>query len=123
MRAPSHITSLPHINKQRMSRALDYDAHHLRFMVHVEWPSQTAETVSTMLKHLTPSLILALSAALRAALIAFGTFQDAYSDVRYTDIDYDVFTGAAKLVHEGTVPTWSKAEMASALRLAPLHTL
>lgn len=57
-----------------------------------------------MLQRLSPSLILTLSAALRVALIVFGTFQDAYSDVRYTDIDYDVFTGAAKLVHEGAVP-------------------
>ena len=58
----------------------------------------------TMLQRLSPSLILTLSTVLRAVLIVFGTFQDAYSDVRYTDIDYDVFTGASKLVQEGALP-------------------
>lgn len=67
-------------------------------------PTVVDRSVYTMLQRLSPSLILTLSTVLRAALIVFGTFQDAYSDVRYTDIDYDVFTGASKLVHEGAEP-------------------
>lgn len=54
---------------------------------------------------LSPSTLLGVSAALRVILIVFGTFQDAYSDVRYTDIDYDVFTGAAMHVLAGAAPT------------------
>lgn len=43
--------------------------------------------------------ILLVSAALfRVALIAYGAYQDAHSDLKYTDVDYRVFTDAAGYV-------------------------
>ncbi|GEM10220.1 phosphatidylinositol glycan, class M, glycosyltransferase family 50 protein [Rhodotorula toruloides] len=41
------------------------------------------------------SLAVGLAAALRVALLLWGVYQDAYSAVRYTDVDYFVFSDAA----------------------------
>ncbi|KAI8619661.1 PIG-M-domain-containing protein [Chytriomyces sp. MP71] len=48
--------------------------------------------------------VVVLAIALRAGLSIFGVFQDAYSAVKYTDIDYAVFSDAAALVSQGQSP-------------------
>lgn len=40
----------------------------------------------------------------RAVLLAIARYQDAHGEVRYTDIDYDVFTDAARLASRGRSP-------------------
>ena len=51
----------------------------------------------------TTRLLLA-AAALRLLFIAFGEWQDAHMEVRYTDIDYQVFSDAAALLAKGRSP-------------------
>lgn len=45
-----------------------------------------------------------LAFSIRLLLIAYGEVQDKVSLVKYTDIDYKVFTDAARLVYNGTSP-------------------
>ena len=48
--------------------------------------------------------LLLAAAALRLLFIAFGEWQDAHMEVRYTDIDYQVFSDAAALLAKGRSP-------------------
>ena len=48
--------------------------------------------------------ILAAAALSRVALIAFGAWQDANLPVKYTDMDYAVYSDAARLVLAGRSP-------------------
>ncbi|ODV90163.1 glycosyltransferase family 50 protein [Tortispora caseinolytica NRRL Y-17796] len=50
------------------------------------------------------SHILYLSILLHAALLLYGIYQDSVSDLKYTDIDYYVFTDAARYVYNGSSP-------------------
>lgn len=45
-----------------------------------------------------------LGAVLRAALLVYGSIQDTHPVIKFTDIDYSVFTDAAHLVFEGSSP-------------------
>jgi phosphatidylinositol glycan class M len=51
-----------------------------------------------------PTKVIGASIALRAALLVYGAWQDAHSPIKYTDIDYLVFTDAARYVSRGTSP-------------------
>ncbi|MCJ1257392.1 GPI mannosyltransferase 1 [Lignoscripta atroalba] len=49
----------------------------------------------------TPSIVFTSAISLRVILLFYGLFQDAYSPLKYTDIDYFVFTDAARYVSRG----------------------
>ncbi|KAK8170778.1 GPI mannosyltransferase [Phyllosticta citrichinensis] len=51
-----------------------------------------------------PRLVFSAAIILRAVLLVYGLFQDAYSPMKYTDIDYFVFTDATRFVAQGTSP-------------------
>jgi len=51
-----------------------------------------------------PLGIIFLAVVVRIALIVFGSFQDAHAEVPYTDIDYQVYSDAARFVCEGETP-------------------
>ncbi|KAF4124927.1 GPI mannosyltransferase 1 subunit M [Geosmithia morbida] len=53
---------------------------------------------------LRPAPLFAIAALLRVGLLLYGTWQDAHSALKYTDIDYLVFTDAARLVWHGGSP-------------------
>jgi phosphatidylinositol glycan class M len=51
-----------------------------------------------------PGAIFTAAIALRIILLVYGSFQDAHSALKYTDIDYYVFTDAARFVSRGRSP-------------------
>lgn len=53
---------------------------------------------------LTPLRVISASILLRIALFAYGLWQDANSPMKYTDIDYYVFTDASRFVSHGQSP-------------------
>lgn len=48
--------------------------------------------------------VFLIAILLRAILLLWGSYQDKVSSVKYTDIDYFVFTDAARLVSQGQSP-------------------
>lgn len=51
-----------------------------------------------------PSLLFGAAILLRLALLFYGRWQDANSPMKYTDIDYLVFTDASRFVSQGQSP-------------------
>jgi phosphatidylinositol glycan class M len=51
-----------------------------------------------------PSIIFPLSILFRLILLIYGRWQDTHSPLKYTDIDYLVFTDAARFVSQGQSP-------------------
>ena len=51
-----------------------------------------------------PTVVFTSAILLRVILFFYGLFQDAYSALPYTDVDYYVFTDAAKYVYAGASP-------------------
>ena len=50
------------------------------------------------------SLLFLVAAIVRVTLIVYGNFHDLYFKVKYTDIDYAVFSDAARYIINGTSP-------------------
>ncbi|PWY71399.1 hypothetical protein BO83DRAFT_339875 [Aspergillus eucalypticola CBS 122712] len=65
-------------------------------------PSKMASSSSSFFQ--SPTLVYTSAIALRAILLIYGAWQDANSAVKYTDIDYLVFTDAARYVSHGASP-------------------
>ncbi|ODQ80563.1 glycosyltransferase family 50 protein [Babjeviella inositovora NRRL Y-12698] len=64
-----------------------------------------ADVSTTVLqKLLNTKCLLVASILLRIGFFAFGLYQDATMEVKYTDIDYLVFSDAAKYIHQGLSP-------------------
>ncbi|KAF2655094.1 glycosyltransferase family 50 protein [Lophiostoma macrostomum CBS 122681] len=51
-----------------------------------------------------PLVVFSAAILLRAIFLVYGVFQDAYSPMKYTDIDYYVFTDAARFISRGRSP-------------------
>ncbi|PSK34223.1 hypothetical protein B9Z65_8549 [Elsinoe australis] len=51
-----------------------------------------------------PAVLFTLSALLRVILLAWGRYQDTHSPLKYTDIDYNVFTDASRFISRGGSP-------------------
>lgn len=51
-----------------------------------------------------PYAVFSAAILLRAVFLVYGLFQDAYSPMKYTDIDYFVFTDAARFISRGKSP-------------------
>ncbi|KAL8846028.1 MAG: hypothetical protein Q9221_008859 [Calogaya cf. arnoldii] len=56
------------------------------------------------IQYFTPSRVFSSAIALRVIFLLYGLLQDAYSPFKYTDIDYMVFTDAARYVSQGLSP-------------------
>ncbi|KAI4118169.1 MAG: hypothetical protein LQ345_001719 [Seirophora villosa] len=57
-----------------------------------------------MSPYITQARVYCSAVALRLVLLFYGLLQDAYSPMKYTDIDYFVFTDAARYVSQGRSP-------------------
>ncbi|KZO97773.1 glycosyltransferase family 50 protein [Calocera viscosa TUFC12733] len=66
-------------------------------------------------------LILLVSAILHGALIIYGDWHDAHSPLKYTDIDYLVFTDAARFVAQPEEGGYAGGWLAKRLGLAPYY--
>jgi len=69
-----------------------------------EWQSWLRLAPGQQLSVMKVQPVFAAAAAVRALLICFGEWQDAHLTVRYTDVDYAVFTDAARFVSQGLSP-------------------
>ena len=64
----------------------------------------TIEVMATTLYVSTPWKVFTAALALRLFVIVFGEIYDGHFAVKYTDVDYKVFTDAARLLAEGRSP-------------------
>jgi phosphatidylinositol glycan class M len=67
-----------------------------------ETTPKSTSTIATLFSN--TRLILSISLLFRAALLLWGEYQDAHSPLKYTDIDYLVFTDASRYVSNNQSP-------------------
>ena len=51
-----------------------------------------------------PLRVFSVTVLLHAVFLVYGVYQDSFSPLKYTDIDYYVFTDAARFLHHGQSP-------------------
>ncbi|XXH03009.1 hypothetical protein Hte_009399 [Hypoxylon texense] len=79
-----------------------------------------ASTVKAIVSRPVPLFVAAT--VLRAAMLVYGLWQDAHSPLKYTDIDYLVFTDAARFAFSSSPSPSSTAAAATATALASPYT-
>ena len=94
-------------NLTQNTHLLSYNKQTVKILVPTVWSSLCLSLCLSLAMAMaitqTTRLLLA-AAALRLLFIAFGEWQDAHMEVRYTDIDYQVFSDAAALLAKGRSP-------------------
>ena len=75
-----------------------------RFIIHQNTSEGRMLPAREWLKSISISTHLTLGMLLRLILIAYGQHQDETMEVLYTDVDYKVFTDAARHVYDGGSP-------------------
>jgi GPI mannosyltransferase 1 subunit M len=74
------------------------------FLLTVFHKGATAPTVLNIMALFTPLKVFLLAILLRVVFFFYGLWQDANSPMKYTDIDYYVFTDAARFTARGASP-------------------
>lgn len=84
-------------NSAHLKSCIDLLTPYLK-MAHPSTPSKRPGLLSTTSLFASPIPLYTLAFALRIVLLLYGLWQDANSPLKYTDIDYLVFTDAARFV-------------------------
>ena len=71
----------------------------------------------SLTSHFTFRNVLALSVAIRVGLIIYSEWHDAHSVVKYTDIDYRVFSDAARFLRSPSADNVAQGRLGKLLNL------
>ena len=98
------VSTRPHKRSSHQSRFDTSPPTSLNFCDHAFF--KLTITMSTRLSWFfsRPVLVVSTAVLFRLALLIYGRWQDAHSAVKYTDVDYLVFTDAARFISRGRSP-------------------